>query len=257
MLVEDSEPRSRRWCEQLGGHHDTTKALHRQLVSEAHEQASRIHFKEQLVMIVGRPGWHPGLMGPIAAQLVNRFERPAIAIALDKMVGTGSGRSIESFNLFEALRACEGMLVRYGGHPQACGLTIGASQVDGFRARINDYARQTLAKQRLTPRMRIDAVLTLRELTVSVAEAFETFRPFGPGNPQPIIALRDARVVFDGTGKRWVTDGDRMLKLRGRSALECPDGPCDLVATTSAADGAIALSALDVGEAGTSGRAAL
>ena len=250
LLVESSEPRSARWSEQVGGHHQATKALHRQLVAEAHEQASRIHFKDQLVMIVGRPGWHPGLMGPIAAQLVDRFERPAIALALEETVGTGSGRSIEAFNLFEALRACEGMLMRYGGHPQACGLTISASQIDGFRGRINEYARQALARRRLIPRLKIDVVLALKELTSSVAEAFEAFRPFGPGNPQPVVMVRGARVVLDGNGGKWITDGDQMVKVKDRSLVQWPDGPCDLVTTTSVSDSAMTLSALDVGEAG-------
>ena len=78
--------------EQIGVAHAQTKRLYREMLGQAQDQASRLHFRDQYVMVVGRRGWHPGLVGPIAAQLTQRYGRPAIAIALEERVGVGSGR---------------------------------------------------------------------------------------------------------------------------------------------------------------------
>ncbi|MBI3323045.1 MAG: hypothetical protein HYZ95_01115, partial [Candidatus Omnitrophica bacterium] len=161
LLVERTSSGVERFAGMLGEHHDRSKALSRRILAEAHELANRMSFTEQVVMVVGRQGWHPGLMGPVAAQLAGRFGRPAIAIAFGGRVGVGSGRSPSAFNLLEALRACEGMLLRYGGHPQACGLTIQATHLDGFRESINSHARASLAHRTLIPRLRVDAETSL------------------------------------------------------------------------------------------------
>ncbi len=216
LLVERSVQGAKRLTEQLEQAYAKTKSLHRQILAEAHEQANRIHFKDQYVMVVGRRGWHPGLMGPVAANLVDRYARPAIALALGERTGVGSGRSLSAFNLFEALRACEGVLLRYGGHPAACGLTLSLQHVEAFREQINQHARATWDRGDFVPRMLIDLEVTLDDLTERLLSALEQFAPFGAGNPKPLFLLRHLTVEPDALGGVSLVDERARIAIRGK-----------------------------------------
>ena len=246
LLVEPSAQIADRLVDVLGEAHAKTKALHRRIQAEAHEQVNRIHFKDQYVVVVGQRGWHPGLMGPLASQLLERYARPAIAIAWDERIGVGSGRSTSVFNLFEALRACEGVLLRYGGHPQACGLTLKLANLETFREQINRHAHAALGRHRLVPRLTIDLELTLREVTTSFVSALEHFKPFGPGNPRPLILLRRLALERNPAGATWVTDG-RTTRLRTRGGLAglLSAERYDVVTSPALVEGRVVLSICD------------
>lgn len=245
LLVERTSSGVERFAGMLGEAHDRSKALSRRILAEAHELANRISFKEQIVMVVGRQGWHPGLMGPVAAQLAGRFGRPAIAIAFGGGVGVGSGRSPSAFNLLEALQACEGMLLRYGGHPQACGLTIQAAHLDGFRESINHHARASLAHRTLVPRLRVDVETSLGEVTPQTAAALPQFRPFGPGNPAPLLLVRRLEAESGRNGAVWLSDGRVRVRAKGRAG-GLVSGRCyDVVGLPGATEDGVAWSLRD------------
>lgn len=195
--------------------HQTTKALSRQMTADAFDQASRLSFKDELVIVLSTRGWHPGLMGPLASQLMERYGRPAIMIAMGDQTGTGSGRSTSAFNLVEALSACHSSLVRYGGHPQACGLTIQSEQLAGFRDAINRHAASTLQRQQLVKMLAIDAEVRLADLTPGVGQAVERFKPFGSGNRKPTVVVRGVSFKQDGDAA-WLVDGKTQRRIRGR-----------------------------------------
>lgn len=228
-LVAPSSVRAKRYAELLGAAHAQTKTLHRQILLEAQEQASRIHLKDHYVMVVGRNGWHPGVMGPIAAQLVDTYARPAIAIAFEDDTGIGSGRSIAAFDLFQALRACEGVLMRYGGHPQACGLTLARTHLETFRDRINQHAHGFLQRQELSRTLTIDAEVEAGWLTQRVAQTIQQFAPFGSGNSRPLFVLRNLLVQRQDAKTAWMTDGASRLRLRSRAMDIVPGERYDVV----------------------------
>lgn len=246
LLVERTSRGVERLSGMLGEAHDRSKALSRQILAEAHELANRISFKDQIVMVVGRQGWHPGLMGPVAAQLADRFGRPAIAIAFGGSVGVGSGRSPSAFNLLDALRACEGMLLRYGGHPQACGLTIQAAQLEGFRESINHHARTSLALRTLVRRLRVDVETSLGEVTPKTVATLPQFRPFGPGNPAPLLLVRRLEAEADRSGVVWLTDGRVRVRAKGRPGALVSGRCYDVVGMPSAIEDGMAWSLRDV-----------
>lgn len=180
-------------------------------------------------MVVGRRGWHPGFMGPVASRLMERYARPAIAVALGGRTGVGSARAPALFNLVEALQACHRRLIAYGGHPQACGLTIRAVDLDRFREELNRHAQRSGARQRLGNTRVIDAEARLTHCTPSVAHTMGRFKPFGPGNPKPTVLLRGVRVEVDGEGRAWLTDQGSRARLRGRAAGLRSDERYDVV----------------------------
>jgi single-stranded-DNA-specific exonuclease len=140
----------------------------------------------------------------VASKLVDAFHRPAIVLSVEDGVAQGSCRSIPGFDMLGALERCAHLLVRFGGHKQAAGLTLEAGRIKELRAAVNDVADETLGPDDLMPRLRIDGDLTFRGITAAVASGVASLAPFGSGNPRPIFAARHVEIV----------DGPRKLKER-------------------------------------------
>jgi len=252
LLLRVPDERVEEWMSATEAAHATTKQLRRQIVAEAHEQINRMHFKDQFVLVVGHRGWHQGLMGPLASQLAQRYGRPAIALAMGESRGIGSGRSIPLFDLLEALKACQEFLVQFGGHAQACGLTIDRHQLEPFRALLNQQARRALGSQGLLTTRMVDVELPLSGLQSRWLEEVERFAPFGQGNPRPTIVIR--RVTIDVRSPRLATlsDGTRRLAAKGRWSEDVggmssgPRGAYDVLASPALIKGEPVLTVSDV-----------
>ncbi len=149
---------------------------------------------EMPAYVLAGEGWHPGVVGIVASRIAERVNRPTVLVALDGDAGRGSGRSIPGFDLLAGLRACEEHLAAYGGHRAACGLEIERRRLDAFRAAFAEHAAQTLGESDLTPLERVDAVVSVRDLGLPLAEELERLAPFGRGNPKARLLIRDARI---------------------------------------------------------------
>jgi single-stranded-DNA-specific exonuclease len=173
-------------------------AVARKLVETDLEIGSRT------VIVVAGDGWHRGVIGIVASKLVDAFHRPAIVLSIDGDIAHGSCRSIPSFNMLGALESCADVMVKFGGHKQAAGLTIEAARIRELRTRVNEYADDRLSPDDLRPRLWIDGSLTFRSINEQVAAELLTLAPFGAGNPCPIF--RTSRVE--------IVDGPRRIKER-------------------------------------------
>ena len=156
------------------------------------------------VLVVAGEGWHRGVIGIVASKLVDAFHRPAIVLSIDGDVAHGSCRSISRFNMLAALERAGHLMIRFGGHKQAAGLTMEAGRIRELRVAVNDVADETLGPEDLMPRLRIDADLSFRTITGAVAAGVTSLAPFGAGNPKPLFAARGVEIV----------DGPRKLKER-------------------------------------------
>jgi len=156
------------------------------------------------VIVVAGEGWHRGVIGIVASKLVDAFHRPAVVISIDGDVAHGSCRSIPSFDMLAALESCGEIMIKFGGHRQAAGLTIESPRIRELRGRINDYADSRLGPDDLRPRLWIDGPLTFRSIDDQVMAELATLAPFGAGNPRPVF--RSSRVE--------IVDGPRRLKER-------------------------------------------
>jgi single-stranded-DNA-specific exonuclease len=146
--------------------------------------------------VLAAEGWHPGVIGIVAARIAERHHRPTVLIALEGEEGTGSGRSIGGFDLLAGLHAASGTLRRYGGHRAAAGLTIAAVDVEQFREAFAAHAANVLSPDDLRPEVRVDAVVPGGVLTLPLAEELEQLAPFGQGNP-PVSLLVPAALLDD------------------------------------------------------------
>ncbi len=168
------------------------------------------------VIVLCADGWHPGVLGIVAAKVVERTGKPALLLSKNGETASGSGRSVEGFPLLEALRACSAQLTRFGGHSLAAGLCLQATQVDAFRRAINAYARQHFP---FMPEAIVsaDAVIEAQEVTLAAVRELSVLEPFGRQNPEPAFVFREMMlkaVSTIGSGKHSrlsVSDGNAVF----------------------------------------------
>jgi single-stranded-DNA-specific exonuclease len=145
------------------------------------------------VLIIEGNDWHTGVIGIIAARIVERYGKPCILISTTDNESKGSGRSIKGFSLFEAVSACSDLLSRFGGHEQAAGLSLSPENIDLFRKRINEYAAQKYPKMPV-PELKIDFKLRPSQVDVGKLNLISALEPLGAGNPQPVFGLFDMKL---------------------------------------------------------------
>ncbi|MFA6546558.1 MAG: single-stranded-DNA-specific exonuclease RecJ [Limisphaerales bacterium] len=167
------------------------------------------------VIVEGQLLWHIGVVGIVASRVLREFYRPTLILGGDAEQWRGSGRSVEGFDLAAALRECDDLLIRHGGHAMAAGITIAPGNVGPFRERLNAIARRTLRPEQLQPVLKLDAEITLRELTTERLAELDRLAPTGQGNP----ALQ-----FCATGLRLHRPPLRMGREQQHLKLHVTDG---------------------------------
>ncbi len=159
---------------------------------------------KQYVIVLDDDSWHQGIIGIVSSRITEKYGLPSILISYDGAIdgapsgydiGKGSGRSIKGLNLVDALTATESLLVRYGGHELAAGLSIRRHDVDAFRKQINAYAAEALNGETLCMTLEADTEIEISELTMRLIEEMDVMEPFGVTNPTPAFVLRDANVL--------------------------------------------------------------
>lgn len=190
LLTRADERRAQEIALYLEEHNGARKATERQIIEKAVEMIERGNLASDArrAIVLASEGWHAGVIGIVAARIVDRYHRPAVLIALSEGEGQGSCRSIPPFNIADALASCSEHLLSYGGHAMAAGLRISGDRVDAFTESFINVANNRLTGDDLIEKLRIDAEMSLRELTMPVTEAIIDLGPFGVGNPRPKFA---------------------------------------------------------------------
>ncbi len=204
----------------LNAENKRRKDIDEQTLLEALEQIDQsVDIDRDRAIVLASKGWHQGVIGIVASRLVERFHRPTVMIAIDGLEGKGSARSIPGFHLYEALRECEGELLRYGGHKYAAGLSILPEKIDSFRQALNVVSARMLSDEDLIPKLDIDAELDLEKINDDLVVTLEKFSPFGPMNMRPVFVSYGAEIV----GSPHVV-GNNHLRFRvrkGNKVLDC------------------------------------
>ncbi len=187
LLSEDEEP-ARELAEEIdranAQRHRAEADILAQIKQQLLEHSERRHDR---VIVLDGEGWPHGVIGIVASKLVDAYGRPALVISRDGGTARGSGRSVEGFSLYEALKACEGCLTQFGGHTLAAGFGLESGRIDEFRKRINAYAASCGAMPR--PTLDIDCRLNPAAINGDLLTALSTLEPFGAGNPSPLFGL--------------------------------------------------------------------
>ena len=176
---------------------------------------SRFDPQRDYVIVEGQLLWHIGVVGIVASRVLQEFYRPTIILGGEADEYRGSGRSIEGFDLAAALRGCDDLLVRHGGHAMAAGLALRPENLEAFRARLNEIARRSLTPEQLQPALRLDAAVTMADLSLERLHELALLQQTGIGNPPVHLFLRGVTQQRPALrmgaerkhAKLWVTDG--------------------------------------------------
>lgn len=188
LLSTDDPVRARSLAAELHSQNAERQTIEKQTHQSAMELLS---FSDSASVVVGARGWTPGVVGIVAARLARHFHRPSIVIAFDENgLGKGSGRSITGLSLVSALKPCASLLVKFGGHEMAAGLTIREENLTAFIFEFEKTVASMLGADDLIPRLHLDCELTLSEITDELWQAQNLFEPYGMANPRPTYWLR-------------------------------------------------------------------
>ena len=144
------------------------------------------------VIVVDGENWHQGVIGIVASRLCEKYGKPCIVISKNGETAKGSGRSIDGFSLYEALSFCKDILVQYGGHKLAAGLTVETEKIDEFRKMINEYAESV---DDILPVLKLDCKLNPASINLDMLSVINILEPFGAENPQPLFGLFNMKIT--------------------------------------------------------------
>ncbi|MBN1153300.1 single-stranded-DNA-specific exonuclease RecJ [candidate division KSB1 bacterium] len=153
------------------------------------------HTGQDFILVIDQDGWHPGVIGIVASRIVEKYYRPTIMISIEDGIGRGSARSISGFDIYSTLKQCEDLLVTFGGHKYAAGLTIEKKNIPAFRERVNAIAHDMMTEDLLVPKLNIDSELNFSEINDRFVHLLKLMAPFGPKNLRPVFMSRNLQVV--------------------------------------------------------------
>lgn len=160
--------------------------VEKDILKDAIEMIENGNYQYNRVIVVCGNDWHFGVLGIVASRICERYGKPTIVLSNENGIAHGSGRSFSGFHLYDAIDACGDVLLKYGGHELAAGISISEENVDLFRKRINDYA---IKQRRAIPSLNIDFRLNPAGMSVDMAFAIKSLEPFGMGNPVPVFGV--------------------------------------------------------------------
>lgn len=188
LLISGYEDEAAQLSAEICADNDERRKVEAQISEAAFADIEARGLANDRVIVVDGADWHHGVIGIVASRITDRFGKPCIVISRGETEAKGSGRSVEGFSLFEAICSCGDLLIKYGGHPMAAGVTLKMELIDEFRARVNRFAQENF-RQMPTQTVVLDCKLNPAALSVSMAESLSQLEPFGNGNPQPVFGL--------------------------------------------------------------------
>ena len=213
------------------------------LEGEVLEQAKGLIRQQALdrrpVMVLGREGWHPGVLGIVAARLAEEFHRPVALVGLKEGIGKGSGRSIPGYHLFQGLEACRQYFLKFGGHEAAAGFVIRQENLAALQADLEETFLAQTGELQLRPTLKVDAAVEFSDLDQGFYQHLERLRPFGPGNPEPVfmcegVECLTSRVVGERHLKVQLSQGGVVMEAIAfdQAPLHPLSGPLEVAFST-------------------------
>lgn len=188
LLISGYEEEAEVLSEEICADNEERRRVEAEIAEAAFADIEAKRYMKDRVVVVDGENWHHGVIGIVASRVTERCGKPCMIISRGETEAKGSGRSIEGFSLFEAICACGDLLIKFGGHPMAAGITLKPENIEAFRKRINQYAAEHFP-QMPTQTVTLDCKLNPAVLSVSMAQSLTQLEPFGNGNPQPVFGL--------------------------------------------------------------------
>ncbi len=191
LLVEGDEAAARESGGVIDGFNNDRKEIDRAVTQEAFDYVeNNVEFKDSKCTVIYNPEWMKGIVGIVASRLIESYYRPTVVLTKSNGMVTGSARSIQGFDLYQAIESCADLLENFGGHMYAAGLTMKPERVEEFTKRFSDYVEQNIDPQILIPQVEIDAEILFSAIDEKFRNDLNRFQPFGPGNYAPVFVTR-------------------------------------------------------------------
>lgn len=194
LLLSKNFDDALKFAERLKEENEKRKNEEKLIFAQAFDIIENSSLKDDGVIVVSGEGWHHGVIGIVSSRITEHYYKPSVVISTDGEFGKGSCRSIDGFNLFEAISSCGDELIKFGGHTMAAGLTIDHDRINSFRTHINEYSEKFLDEDILTPKLYIDCELNINEFSAENVDKLKMFEPYGVGNKTPVFCICNASV---------------------------------------------------------------
>ena len=201
LLISNNEVDAKTIGAEINNQNDSRKSIDREITHEALAMVDNDpDFEKKKSVIVYNEGWHKGVVGIVASRLVEAYYKPTIVLTKSNGFITGSARSVQGFDLYEAIESCSDLLENFGGHMYAAGMTMKEENIDAFKIRFEKFVSDKITRDLMTPVVDIDTTLKFRQITPKFFRILKQFQPFGPGNLAPIFITEN--VYDNGNGKK-------------------------------------------------------
>lgn len=212
LLMTDDMPQALELARKLDAYNRKRQAMERAILSEILDDISKnIDPTKKRSLVFASPNWHPGVIGIVASRLVDRFCRPAILISLKDGVGKGSGRSIPDFNIYQGLKKCGSLLISFGGHQYAAGISIKEEDISEFSMLLDDIVEANIHLDDMVSQTLIDAQCQLSDVNHNLLDQIAMLAPFGSRNPEPVLCVRNVNI----TGSNIVGNNHLRMRING------------------------------------------
>lgn len=206
FLAEDLESATK-ITKELNEYNTLRQSTEKAIYEEAVQQIEKNHLDANNSIVLGGKGWHHGVIGIVSSKVTDKYYKPSILLSFEDNIAKGSGRSVPGFDLYEGLAKCEDLLEKYGGHSMAVGLTIKKENLENFKERFEQIAKEKNIKE-LVPIIYIDDELKLKDINMDLVKSISILEPFGEANKVPLFLIRNLKIDFI----RALSEG-RHLKL--------------------------------------------
>ncbi len=203
LFLNDNKNEALVIAEELCKTNKERQAEENKIMNEAYREIEKFDIENNPVIVLDRDNWHHGVIGIVSSRITEKYSRPSILVSFEGNestapspddIGKGSGRSIKGMNLVDALYYCEELLVKFGGHELAAGLSVTRGSLPAFREKINEYAKQNLSEIDMIPTVEADCEIDFSDVSLSLAKGIQMLEPYGVGNPVPVFVLRNVTV---------------------------------------------------------------
>lgn len=219
LLIADEPDDAARWAKQLEEINKRRRLADSETMAEAQRMIeSSMDMDSAMSVVLHHPDWHLGVIGIVASRLVDLYCRPTIMLSTVDGKIKGSARSIRGFNVYNALKQCEDLLIQFGGHEYAAGLTMSATSLEAFRERFSTITRDCLCSDQFEPEILVDSEISLSEIDARFWKLLSQFEPFGPHNTRPVFVCRNVKV--SGAPSIVGKQGHLKLRLTQENAFE-------------------------------------
>lgn len=200
LLVEKDFASAINKAKHINEYNEQRKDIDKQMTEEANQIVARLESQQKHSSIVlYDENWKKGVIGIVASRLTEIYVRPTVVLTRDGDLATGSARSVAGFDIYSAIKSCRDLLMNFGGHTYAAGLTLKWDDVKEFRRRFQQYVEDHILPEHTEATLNIDAIIDFKDITKKMHAELKRFGPFGPGNPKPLFCTKD---VYDfGTSK--------------------------------------------------------